>query len=224
MVPIQFEMISFIYVDVFTLDSSQSKPGIYLDESGISLVSDREWKFNQPSGFVYSANPNNESCDSLLGKTTSKTYQDKNGVDYCFWYPNDESTQYLYEKYPQVSPIDGVTDEHFIVWMRTATQSKFRKLYGVIDGPFNAGDVVVINVTANFEVRSFGGSKSLVLTSQSEYGQRNNNIGMTYIVVGALSLTFAIVLFFINHMYPRKFGDTSLLPPSWLDVPHSLVS
>ena len=206
------------------MDSLQSKPGILLNESGISLPSDREWKFHQPDGFVYSANPKGQNCDSLLGKTDSKPYQDGKGVDYCYWYPNDETTKYLYEAYPQISPIDGVADEHFIVWMRTATQPTFRKLYGVIDGPFDAGDVIAINLTANFEVRSFGGSKAVVLSTQSEYGQRNNNIGMTYVVVGALALVIGILLFAVNYAYPRKFGDTSFLPPLWLEAPHSLGS
>lgn len=211
-------------LDVFALDIQSSKPGIFINEAGISLASDRQWKFHQPDGFVYSANPSGQNCDSLLGKANAKAYQDSGGEDYCFWYPYDETTQYLYETYPQISPINGVTDEHFIVWMRTATQPTFRKLYGVIDGPFNVGDVIAINVTANFEVRSFGGSKAMVLSSQGEYGQRNNNLGMTYIVIGALSLAIGIVLLTVNRVRPRKYGDSSFLPSAWLEVPHSLGS
>ena len=29
-----------------------------------------------------------------------------------------------------ISPLDGVKDEHFIVWMRTSGRAEFRKLYG----------------------------------------------------------------------------------------------
>ena len=43
-------------------------------------------------------------------------------------------TQFLYETYPDiVNPIEGVLNEHFIVWMRTAGLPRFRKVYGRID-------------------------------------------------------------------------------------------
>jgi hypothetical protein len=37
----------------------------------------------------------------------------------AYYYPNDATTQYLYESYPDVvTPLQGVKNEHFIVWMR----------------------------------------------------------------------------------------------------------
>ncbi len=61
-----------------------------------------------------------------------KYYQDPaTGTQYYFHYPNDDTVQYLYETYPNhISPIDGVTDQHFKVWMRPAALPQFRKLYG----------------------------------------------------------------------------------------------
>lgn len=55
----------------------------------------------------------------------------------------------------------GVTNEHFIVWMRTAALPQFRKLYGKIDTDIPAGTTLTFNVDAYFEVTSFGGKKSL---------------------------------------------------------------
>jgi LEM3 (ligand-effect modulator 3) family / CDC50 family len=41
------------------------------------------------------------------------------------------TSQYLHESFPEViSPLDGVKDEHFIVWMRVAGLRQFRKPYG----------------------------------------------------------------------------------------------
>lgn len=44
--------------------------------------------------------------------------------------------------------IDGFVDkdEHFMVWMRTATLPTFRKLWGRIDDELRAGDVVQVDV------------------------------------------------------------------------------
>lgn len=54
-----------------------------------------------------------------------------------------------------------MTNEHFIVWMRTAALPQFRKLYGKIDTDIPAGTTLTFNVDAYFEVTSFGGKKSL---------------------------------------------------------------
>ncbi|CAN0543143.1 unnamed protein product, partial [Ectocarpus sp. 8 AP-2014] len=59
-------------------------------------------------------------------------------------------TQFLYETYPEVvSPIEGVLNEHFIVWMRTAGLPRFRKLYGRIDEQIEAPQVLTFNITAS---------------------------------------------------------------------------
>ena len=38
-------------------------------------------------------------------------------------------------------------DDRFVIWMKLAPLPKFRKLWGVINTPLNAGDTVVMNVT-----------------------------------------------------------------------------
>jgi len=45
-------------------------------------------------------------------------------------------------------PIAGTVqqDEHFIVWMRTAALSTFRKLWGVLRSDIPAGAVVTVQV------------------------------------------------------------------------------
>jgi hypothetical protein len=62
------------------------------------------------------------------------------GSRWAYWYPSDDTIQYLYESYPDnISPIQGVENEHFMVWMRyvvTHTSSTYtsKKLlsYGYI--------------------------------------------------------------------------------------------
>lgn len=60
-----------------------------------------------------------------------------------------------------VPTCQGVTNEHFIVWMRTAALPQFRKLYGKINSDIPAGTTLTFDVDAYFEVTSFGGKKSL---------------------------------------------------------------
>lgn len=127
-----------------------------------------------------------------------KTYTDSTtGLSYKFSYPNDDTTQYLYETYPQqISPLEGVTNPHFIVWMRTAMFPTFRKIYAKINTPrnFQAGDRLTINVVANFEVDSFNGQKSLLISTLGAYGGKNVFIGQAYITVGALFLAIGVAV------------------------------
>lgn len=122
-----------LLTDKFTVDTAHSSPSnIAMDESDIAWKSDDE-KFKQPKGFQ------SKEVDSFSGTcaendmpTGCQQYTDAStGQKYLFYYPNDDTVQYLYETYPdQISPIVGVTDDHFKVWMRPAALPKFRKLYG----------------------------------------------------------------------------------------------
>ena len=201
----------YMYVDIISLSSKN----LTLDETDISWESDRKYKFLQPSDFAYQAVADLTVPCSLTGISVSDCksyYDDSTGQYYWYYYPDDDTTQYLYESYPdQISPIEGVTNEHFIVWMRTAALPSFRKLYGKIDGDFKKGQVLKFSLIANFEVGSFDGSKSLVISTIGEFGGRNPYLGLAYVVVGALCLFFGF-LFLVKHLIsPRELGDKKLL-------------
>lgn len=119
-------------IDLITLNTANSSPSsVTLDDSDIAWKSDDE-KFKQPKGFKYVEVADfTSSCEDNGLDDDCKQYTSPNGQKYLYYYPDDDEVQYLYESYPdQISPIDGVTDDHFKVWMRPAALPQFRKLYG----------------------------------------------------------------------------------------------
>ena len=213
---VNYSIFFTLYIlDVFTLTSSSSTNAA-LDETGISWLSDRQAKFLQVNGFKSAVVASSSvSCAAAGLPTSCKNYYDSDtGTYYKFFYPNDDTVQYLYETYPGlISPIEGVTNEHFIVWMRTAALPTFRKLYGKISGNFPSGTTFSFQVTANYEVNSFGGSKSLVISTVGEFGGRNPYLGTAYVVVGSLCLFFGFLFAGKHLLNPRPLGDPNLL--SW---------
>mmetsp|Transcript_22109 Transcript_22109/g.32207 ORF Transcript_22109/g.32207 Transcript_22109/m.32207 type:complete len:363 (+) Transcript_22109:117-1205(+) len=202
-----------LFNDVIRLDNSS---GYSMDEKGISWLSDRKVKFNNVEGFkkVQHANASS-SCVEVMGSekySDCKVYVDSDGVTWYYWYPDDDKVQYLHESYPMVvSPIEGVENEHFIVWMRTAGLPTFRKLYGKIDDDLNKGDVLTFHLDLNFEVNSFDGSKAIVISNLGEFGGKNSFLGISYIVVGSVSLLLGVLFALKQAISPRQLGDTRYL-------------
>jgi len=113
---------------------------------------------------------------------------------------------------PQNVTLPDVDDEDFIVWMRTAGLPTFKKLYRKIErDDLNPGDTLFINISNVFQVKSFGGTKSIVLSTTSALGGKNDFLGYAYIVVGVICLVLAIG-FLVKHLYsPRQMGDMQYL-------------
>jgi hypothetical protein len=51
-----------------------------------------------------------------------------------------------------VSPLEGVTNEHFIVWMRTAGLPNFRKPYGKIEKDLKKGQELNFTIYAGLSI------------------------------------------------------------------------
>ncbi|KAK2566171.1 Cell cycle control protein 50A [Acropora cervicornis] len=93
---------------------------------------------------------------------------------------------------------NGFQNQDFIVWMRTAAFSKFRKLYRKIipSGDFESG------LPQDFPVSAFGGKKWVIFSTTSWIGGKNPFLGIAYITVGVLCLVLGLS-FLVIH---RKFG------------------
>jgi len=84
------------------------------------------------------------------------------------------------------------TDEHLIVWMRTAGLPDFRKLWGRIDTDMLPG-VYTMNVVSNWPVDHFDGTKAWVVTTTNELGGKNSFLSLCYLVAGALCILCGMV-------------------------------
>jgi len=202
-----------LFNDVITLTSSD----FTMTEDGIAWKSDMDNKFDQPDGFSYTKVANSSvNCKEYVSSPCSvycddgspHGYETEVGSCYAYHYPYDSHIQYLYETFSQVvNPIDGVNNEHFIVWMRTAGLSTFRKLYGIIESGAEEGDKLEFNITNNFRVDSFDGKKWLVISTSSWTGSKNTFLGVAYITVGTLCLAVGIAILGKQTFYPRKHED-----------------
>jgi hypothetical protein len=103
-------------------------------------------------------------------------------------------------------------DDHFIIWMKLAPLSKFRKLWGLIKTPLNAGDVIEITAINRYNTFAFNGQKSFVLSTTTWLGGVNPFLGVAFLVTGCVSVVVG-VLYFVTAVYirPRKLGDLSVL-------------
>ncbi|KAF9650848.1 Lem3/Cdc50 [Thelephora ganbajun] len=104
-------------------------------------------------------------------------------------------------------------NEHFQNWMRTAGLPTFTKLYSRNDVDKLLKGRYQIVVDMNFPVKSYKGTKSVVISTVSWIGGKNPFLGWAYVAAAAL-FVFLAVLGTIRHLVrPRRLGDMSLL--SW---------
>ncbi|CAM9966276.1 unnamed protein product, partial [Sphacelaria rigidula] len=83
-----------------------------------------------------------------------------------------------------INPIEGITNEHFIVWMRTSGLHEFRKLYGRIEDGVAGGTNLTFTINANYVTTFFDGTKSLVISTTNDTGGRNPYWGQSFLTLG----------------------------------------
>ena len=100
-------------------------------------------------------------------------------------------------------------DEHFIVWMRPSGLPNFRKLWGRItevNGEKNKlkQGTYKIKINNYFDVSNFDGEKIFILSTVNGFGGRNKFLGISYIVVGSISLILAVVFLIGYKIHQNK--------------------
>jgi len=209
--------------DKFNLLDDGGQNGFIMKEEGIAWTSDLKYRFKMPNGYNQTLCPNQEQepCDSSSTccsesfpnfSCTEPARSPKDGLCYAYNYPLQDTTQYLYQTYPTViSPLEHVTNEHFVVWMRLAARPNFRKLYGYIDQTIPAGTTLSFNVNMNYVVESFGGTKAIIVTTNSMWGTKEPYIGMTIYSIGYFCLACGVFFGLKHWLRPRKIADRKYL-------------
>ncbi|KAK6936768.1 CDC50/LEM3 family [Dillenia turbinata] len=106
-------------------------------------------------------------------------------------------------------PLSG--QEDLMVWMRTAAMPTFRKLYGRIEVDLQANDVIEVSLNNTYNVYSFNGKKSIVLSTANWIGGKNDFLGVAYITVGAICFFLAACFTYIYLKKPSRLQDPSYL-------------
>lgn len=120
-----------------------------------------------------------------------------------------------YKMYPDGYNLSNIPDlsqwEHLQNWMRTAGLPTFYKLYLKNTTTSITLGTYEVQIGMNYPVSVFGGTKSLVITTDSVLGARNLTLGIVYLVVAAVSLLCGIGFFLQHLIKPRRVGDHNFL-------------
>jgi hypothetical protein len=176
-----------MFNDVIALQYGDGKTNVPLIRRGIAWDSDREYKFR---------NPELGDFESLAAVLQNKTLRPKDWI------------KDLWELDTEDEKNNGLLNEDLIVWMRTAAFPNFRKLYRKInhtddfkDGMLKGNYTFVIDY--NYRVKSFSGTKSIVLSQISILGGKNSFLPISYIIVGILCLLIGVAFLFIHVKYGK---------------------
>ncbi|PGH29593.1 hypothetical protein GX50_07649 [[Emmonsia] crescens] len=108
-------------------------------------------------------------------------------------------------------PPDLHEDEELQVWMRTAGLPTFSKLARRNDRDvMKAGDYR-IDIDDYFPVYRYGGTKSIVISTNTVMGGKNPFMGIAYVVVGGICIVLGALFTLAHLVKPRKLGDHTYL-------------
>lgn len=89
----------------------------------------------------------------------------------------------------------SVEDEHFIVWMRIAATSEFRKLWGIIEKDLNKGSYE-ITVHEKMDFSNFDGKKFIVISNANAFGGKNSVLSYVLFASGGMAAIWTLVFIF----------------------------
>ena len=185
--------------DEISLSTDEETSDVTMDTDGITYSFEEDGtKYDQVDGFIYSEYTSGQTCAEVLGEEYVQDCEsyEEDGKLYYYYYPDTDSFEYLHEVFDQISPIKGVTDENFIVWMRLSPFSTFRKYLGKIDTDIVAGESLTFDIINNFDVTSFSGSKSIIISTNHSNDMYVSAFWIVSFVMAALTFGSGTFLMF----------------------------
>ncbi|KIW57971.1 hypothetical protein PV05_02525 [Exophiala xenobiotica] len=127
--------------------------------------------------------------------------------------------------YTDENPIPDLSQyEEFQVWMRTAGLPTFSKLALRNDNETMTAGTYQMDIYDFFPVTVYSGTKSILLSTRSVVGGKNNFLGIAYVVVGGLCIVLGVVFTIAHLIKPRKLGDHTYLSWNNADGPSTAIS
>ncbi|KID91242.1 LEM3/CDC50 family protein [Metarhizium guizhouense ARSEF 977] len=157
-----------------------------------------------------------DSDKDLYGPTKYKASDIVPPPNWAIAYPDGYTTDGMYR------PPDLQNWEAFQVWMRTAGLPTFSKLAMRNDQDTMVSGIYQITVDDHFPTIEYKGTKSILLTTRTVMGGRNNFLGIAYITVGGVCIILGAIFTATHLLKPRKLGDHTHL--TWNKVPASKPS
>ncbi|CAI5760589.1 unnamed protein product [Candida verbasci] len=180
----------------------------------------------------------NDSINSpiLLNTRSTENNETYEFVDKDISWPSDRNHKFKKTSYKPDDVVpppnwdrmypDGYTNEnlpnvqsweHLQNWMRTAALPNFYKLYGQNKSSVMSSGTYQMSVQLHYPVEIFGGSKNIIITTNSIFGGRNIALGIIYIIVAVISLVLGIAFLIQYLIKPRKIGDHNFLQNSHIN-------
>ncbi|KAF2793509.1 CDC50 family protein-like protein [Melanomma pulvis-pyrius CBS 109.77] len=127
--------------------------------------------------------------------------------------PPNWQGQYEDDGYNRTGLPDLHTMEDFQVWMRTAGLPTFSKLAMRNNDQAMKQGTYRLKIYDRFDVKQYGGTKSILISTRTVMGGKNPFLGIAYVVVGGLCILLGAVFTATHLIKPRKLGDHTYL--SW---------